>query len=346
MIKIFDLFAGIGGFRHATEKVFYKNNIKAKTIGWSEIDKYCQKTYSSSFDNSQEYFIDDVKKITSPNNNYTNLKNYNSEKKSKFIKQNLPKFDFLCAGFPCQSFSSMGKQKGLDDERGALFFDIAALLHAIKPKYFLLENVKRLLTIDNKKTFKLIISVLQSEGYDVSWWVLDSKDYGVPQTRRRVFIYGSLKKDKLSFPIDPPKISKKILTTKSILEKKVDKKYILSKKILKTILKHGSGGYYSKSEIDLEIARPLTRTMVKMHRVNQDNYYSNKFLFGEKKLKWIRKLTPLEALRLQGFPDKIYYKAKGASLSDAQMYMQAGNSVTVNVVKAILDHLIKHDWFK
>jgi len=346
MIKIFDLFAGIGGFRHATEKVFYKNNIKAKTIGWSEIDKYCQKTYSSSFDNSQEYFIDDVKKITSPNNNYTNLKNYNSEKKSKFIQQNLPKFDFLCAGFPCQSFSSMGKQKGLDDERGALFFDIAALLHAIRPKYFLLENVKRLLTIDNKKTFKLIISVLQSEGYDVSWWVLDSKDYGVPQTRRRVFIYGSLKKDKLSFPIDPPKISKKILTTKSILEKKVDEKYILSKKILKTILKHGSGGYYSKSEIDLEIARPLTRTMVKMHRANQDNYYSNKFLLGEKKLKWIRKLTPLEALRLQGFPDKIYYKAKGASLSDAQMYMQAGNSVTVNVVKAILDHLIKHDWFK
>ena len=111
-------------------------------------------------------------------------------------------------------------------------------------------------------------------------------------------------------------------------------------------MKHGSGGYYSKSEIDLEIARPLTRTMVKMHRANQDNYYSNKFLFGEKKLKWIRKLTPLEALRLQGFPDKIYYKAKGASLSDAQMYMQAGNSVTVNVVKAILDHLIKHDWFK
>ena len=123
-------------------------------------------------------------------------------------------------------------------------------------------------------------------------------------------------------------------------------KYILSKKILKTILKHGSGGYYSKSEIDLEIARPLTRTMVKMHRANQDNYYSNKFLLGEKKLKWIRKLTPLEALRLQGFSDKIYYRAKDASLSDAQMYMQAGNSVTVNVVKAILDHLIKHDWFK
>ena len=103
----------------------------------------------------------------------------------------------------------MGQQKGLDDERGALFFDIALILHSIKPKYFLLENVKRLLTIDNKKTFKLIVSILQSEGYDVSWWVLDSKDYGIPQTRRRIFIYGSLKKEKQSFPIDPPKISKK-----------------------------------------------------------------------------------------------------------------------------------------
>ena len=121
---------------------------------------------------------------------------------------------------------------------------------------------------------------------------------------------------------------------------------MLSEKILKTILKHGTGGYYSKSEIDLEIARPLTRTMVKMHRANQDNYYSNKFILGEKKLKWIRKLTPLEALRLQGFTDKMYYKTKNASLSDAQMYMQAGNSVTVNVVEAILSHLIKHSWFK
>ena len=149
-----------------------------------------------------------------------------------------------------------------------------------------------------------------------------------------------------NFPIDPPKISKKVLTTKSILEKKVDSKYILSKKILKTILKDGTGGYYSKSEIDLEIARPLTRTMVKMHRAHQDNYYSNKFINDEKKLNWIRKLTPLEALRLQGFPDQFYHKAKKNNISDTQLYMQAGNSVTVNVVEAILDHLIKHNWFK
>ena len=105
----------------------------------------------------------------------------------------------------------MGKQKGLADDRGALFFDIAAILHAIKPKYFILENVKRLLTIDNKITFKTIVSILQKENYDVSWWLLDSKDYGVPQTRRRVFIYGSLKKNNSNFPIDPPKFQEKLL---------------------------------------------------------------------------------------------------------------------------------------
>ena len=86
--------------------------------------------------------------------------------------------------------------------------------------------------------------------------------------------------------------------------------------------------------------------MVKMHRAHQDNYYSNKFINDEKKLKWIRKLTPLEALRLQGFPDQFYHKAKKNNISDTQLYMQAGNSVTVNVVEAILNHLIKHNWFK
>jgi len=346
MLRSFDLFAGIGGFRIAFENVFKRNKIAFKTVGWSEIDKYCQKTYSSNFNTSEDFFVDDIKKITAFDKKYCNKINYNSKIKSHHIKKKLPKFDLLMAGFPCQSFSSMGKESGLKDERGALFFDIASILHSIKPKYFLLENVKRLLTIDNKKTFKTIITTLQNEGYDVNWWLLDSKNYGVPQTRRRVFIFGSLKNLKMKFPLDVPKIYKKILTTKSILEKKVDEKYILSKKILKTILKHGTGGYYHKSEINLEIARPLTRTMVKMHRAHQDNYFSNQYIHNEKKLKWIRKLTPLEALRLQGFPDIFFKKAYNAKVSDTQIYMQAGNSVTVKVIESIFKHLIKDGWFK
>ena len=171
-----------------------KKKIKNETVGWSEIDKYCQKTYSLNFNVKNNFFVDDIKKITADDKFFCNSSNYNSKKKSLLIKKKLPYFDLLFAGFPCQSFSSMGKQKGLEDERGALFFDIAAILHSIKPKYFILENVKRLLTIDNKTTFKKIISIIENENYDVSWWVLDSKDYGVPQTRRRIFIYGSQKK--------------------------------------------------------------------------------------------------------------------------------------------------------
>ena len=121
MIKTFDLFAGIGGFRIASELAFKKNRIKNKSVGWSEIDKYCQLTYGSNFDINNKYFVDDIKKITAQKNNFCNQTNYNSLKKKKFIKDNFNNFDLLFAGFPCQSFSSMGKQKGLADERGALF---------------------------------------------------------------------------------------------------------------------------------------------------------------------------------------------------------------------------------
>jgi len=342
-MKAFDLFSGIGGFRYAFESIFKSK--KDKTIGWCEIDTYCQKTYSANFNIKNDFFIKDIKEITSPKNDFCNKNNFNSKYKSLNIKKKIPKFDILFAGFPCQSFSSMGNQKGIKDDRGLLFYDILALLNSLKPNYFILENVKRLLTIDSKKTFKMMLELINFIGYDVSWWLLDSKDYGVPQTRRRVYIYGVLKKLKKKIPLDnPPKLFLK-KTTKDILDKNVDKKYFLSKKILKTILKNGTGGYYSKSEIDLDIARPLTRTMVKMHRANQDNYYSNKFVNSEDKLKWIRKLTPKEALRLQGFNDKFYYNARCVGISDTQLYMQAGNSVTVNVIKNILKHLIKNEWF-
>lgn len=342
-MKVFDLFAGIGGFRYAYEDVFKKKNYT--TVGWSEIDRYCQKTYSANYNIKDSFFIDDIKKITSPDNDYCTGLNYNSKKKILNIKKKIKKFDILFAGFPCQSFSSMGNQKGINDERGLLFYDILAILNAIKPKYFILENVKRLLTIDSKKTFEMMVKSLNLTGYDVSWWMLDSKDYGVPQTRRRLYIYGCLKKLKKILQLAPPPQVRLNKSTLDILHKDVDKKYYLSKKILKTILKHGTGGYYSKSEIDLKIARPLTRTMVKMHRANQDNYYSNKFIKGEKKLKWVRKLTPQEALKLQGFSDRFYYNAKAEMISDSQLYMQAGNAVTVDVMKCILKHLKNNGWF-
>ncbi len=332
MIKTFDLFSGIGGFRVAAETTFNKFNIKNKCVGWSEIDKYCQITYRANFNVENEFFIDDIKKISQ-------LSNLN-------IRKKLPKFDLLFAGFPCQSFSSMGNQKSLKDDRGSLFNDIVNILNAIKPNYFILENVRRILTIDNKNTIKQIINELQKVGYRINYIVLDSKDYGIPQTRRRVFFYGFHKNLRKSMPLLEPPKKKLKKSTLDILDKHVDIKYHLSEKILKTIMKDGTGGYKHKSEIDLEIARPLTKTMVKMHRAHQDNYFSNKFILGDKKQKWVRKLTPVEAFRLQGFKDRFVKNARNAGVSDTQLYMQAGNSVTINTVSAMIEHLVKDGWFK
>lgn len=345
MIKVFDLFAGVGGFRAGAEKVFKKNKLDFEFMGWSEIDKYCQLTYKANFKTNNEFFVNDIKKITSYKKVDCNINNFTNPNRSKQIKKHIPKFDLLFAGFPCQSFSKMGNQDSLNDERGALFFDIAAILYSIKPKYFILENVNRILTIDNKKTIETIMQTLEKLGYKADLFKIDSKDYGVPQTRRRVFIYGCKRNLNIKIGLPNPKKIKSVKTTKDILLKEVNPKYILSKKILKTILSHGTGGYYQKSEIDLLIARPLTKTMVKMHRAHQDNYYSNIFILGEKKQKWIRRLTPLEAFRLQGFNDSFVKKAYSAGLSDTQLYMQAGNAVTVKVVESILISLLDNKWF-
>ena len=345
MIKIFDLFAGVGGFRLAAEKAFKKNGIKSDFIGWCELDKYCQVTYKSNFQTQKEFFIDDIKKITTPRKTDCNQKNYADILRSRFIQNQLPTFDLLFAGFPCQSFSTMGNGQSLKDSRGALFFDIAAILSSIKPKYFVLENVRRILSIDNKKTIKTITKILDSIGYYVDILILDSKDYGVPQTRRRAFIYGYKKSLKVKFPLAPPPTRTLKKTTRDLLNKNADFKYHLSDKILKTILSYGTGGYSKKPEIDLEIARPITKTMFKMHRASQDNYFSNQFVLGDRQRKWIRKLTPTEAFRLQGFPDRFVENARQQDISDAQLYRQAGNAVTVNTVEALLNSLIEQNWF-
>ena len=345
MTKIFDLFAGVGGFRLAAEQAFRKNKIRSEFVGWCELDKFCQITYKSNFQTQKEFFIDNIKKITSPRKTDCNQKNYAGILRSRFIQNQLPNFDLLFAGFPCQSFSRMGNEKSFKDSRGALFFDIAAILSSIQPKYFILENVKRILSIDNKKTIKTITKILDSIGYYVDILILDSKDYGVPQTRRRAFIYGYQKGLKVKFPLAPPPIRTLKKTTRDLLDNNADIKYHLSDKILKTILSDGTGGFYQKSEIDLEIARPLTKTMHKMHRANQDNYFSNQFILGDRQRKWIRKLTPTEAFRLQGFPDRFVENARQRDVSDAQLYRQAGNAVTVNTVEALLNSLIEQNWF-
>ena len=231
----------------------------------------------------------------------------------------------LIGGFPCQPFSMMGQQKGFEDTRGTLFFRIAEIVNdkiekGKKPKAIILENVRSLRTHNNGKTYKEIHRVLQDVlGYKVFCEILNSADYGVPQTRNRTYIVCF---DNQAAEYEFPMKQELNKTLQDLLEHDVDNKYFLSDKILPTILSDGTGGYKAKSEIDLKIARPLCATMAKMHRACQDNYVTQK---GR-----VRRLTPRECARLQGFEDSFEIP-----VSDCQAYKQFGNAVTVNVSKAV-----------
>lgn len=166
-IKFFDMFAGIGGFRSGLEAIG-----GFECVGYCEIDKYAKQAYEAMYDTGGELYFDDARKI---------------------VPEQLPDFDLLVGGFPCQSFSIAGARKGFDDTRGTLFFEIARIAAVKKPKYIYMENVPGLLNHDSGKTFETILHTLDELGYDVCWQVLNSKNFGVPQSRNRVFIIGYLR---------------------------------------------------------------------------------------------------------------------------------------------------------
>lgn len=335
-----ELFAGIGGFRTAINRAVKSAGARAECVGFSEIDPHATKTYKANFKiPNSEMEIGDI----------TNL-----DSRHKIRK--LPNFDALFAGFPCQPFSLMGTKGGFNDTRGTLFFQIVNILSLKTPDFFVLENVRGLKTHDGGKTYRRIIQILTDElGYNVRAEILNTADFGVPQLRRRLYFIGvknkSMFRDLQNVDFTNTKKSRKYQTAWHVLENKVDEKYYLSDRMINTILKHGSGNYWSKSEINRILARPLTASMHKMHRANQDNYYSDDFINGRfdgekvvlaKKGKGqIRKITPLEAFRLQGFNDSFVKNAQKAGVSDTQLYRQAGNAVTVDVAEAVLGALLK-----
>jgi DNA (cytosine-5)-methyltransferase 1 len=271
----------------------------------------------------------------------------------------------------------MGAKKGFSDNRGNVFYSIIDILRIKQPKYVLLENVKNLRNHDAGNTILEIYRSLQEDaGYVVFDDIFNTVDFGLPQTRRRLFIFAvrkdlSAKGEEINFSSSRVKgiFSKSINSTSlkkyesvldGILEDKVDEKYYLSERIKPTILANGSKNFKSKSEINQLIARPLTATMVKMHRACQDNYYSDNFLDctnpedylnnkipKEEEVKHkIRKLTPLEAFRLQGFEDEFCKNAQLAGVSNHQLYKQAGNAVSVNTVYLILYYLFNKSIIK
>lgn len=199
MLKIADLFAGIGGIRLGFERAFGK----IQCVFSSEIDKFAVQTYSENFG---EIPSGDITKIPS---------------------EKIPDFDVLLAGFPCQPFSSAGLKKGFLDERGGMFFEVVRILKEKKPSAFLLENVKNLKTHNNGKTFDTMIKTLKNLGYDVYFEILRARDFGLPQNRERIYIVGFNFKTSFSFSKKPD------IKTKlgDILEKNVDEKYTISDKL-------------------------------------------------------------------------------------------------------------------
>lgn len=302
-LKVVSLFCGCGGLDMGFAKAGFD-------IVWSnDLDKFAVQTYNENFEHKALCCdINDVDLNT------------------------IPIHDVLIGGFPCQPFSMMGKEMGFEDRRGMLFFRFIDIIENQKergntPKVIVLENVRRLMTHDNGNTFKKIKETLNDAGYTVIPQLINSADFGVPQTRRRYFLV-CFADEKNAEKYCQPQPVELDLTLQDLLEHNVDDKYFLSEKIKKTILSTGSGNYYSKPVTDLEIARPLTATMAKMHRASQDNYVTQK--------KKLRRLTPRECARLQGFSDDFKIP-----VSDCQAYKQFGNAVTVNVSEAIAESVLK-----
>lgn len=261
-------------------------------VGYSEIDRYAIATYERNFPDAKNY--GDITKINTAE---------------------LPDFDLLVGGFPCQAFSVAGKRAGFEDTRGTLIFDVVRILRDKRPRYFVLENVKGLLSHDSGKTFSHILEILTDSGYDVSWSVHNSKNYGVPQNRERIYLIGNLRGERRPqvFPLG-------ISTNK-------DNKGV------------AASGITSRPEY-LEGIRHLKWSMTDISntlRSSGQTDTATTYINNSR----IRRLTPTECLRLQGFPDDWFEGAEvnGKPISDSQRYKCCGNAVTVNVVEHVVSEM-------
>lgn len=384
-MKFIDLFAGIGGFRLGMESAGHE------CVAFCEIDKFARASYKAIHDTEGEIELHDITTVTDDE------------------IRNIGHVDVICGGFPCQAFSIAGHRRGFEDTRGTLFFEIARFAAILKPKYLFLENVKGLLNHDKGNTFEVILSALDELGYDVEWQVLNSKDFGVPQNRERVFIIGHLRgqRGQKIFPIggENEKSSAErlginilgntknpngtaqgtrdivhdpggIVETPTATDYKGPKQVAIPNEIKKygvlqpnfnqsgvvyetdgispTIRTMQGGGLEPKIRVREATKQGYAETTVgdsvnlshpssKTRRGRVGEGIANTLVTGDSQGVVtsnfrIRKLTPRECWRLQGFPDWAFDKAQEVN-SNSQLYKQAGNSVTVNVIKEIARYL-------
>lgn len=366
-IKIATLFSGIGAIEYA----FKRLKLNTEIVFASDIDKFAKESYFNNYDIDESRWYDDVHDV--------NGKKYKG------------KIDLLVGGSPCQSFSMVGKRKGLKDTRGTLFYEFARIVKESQPKVFIFENVKGLINHDKGNTFETIKATFNELGYKYFYQVLNAKNYGMPQHRERIFVIG-FKDNSIEFEFPEPidleykmqdfledytdskyylkEKGVKFVTSSKNRNKRytqingeialcqkanqqfnwhgdfvfensinqefdefifdvnqVEEKYYLSEKVRDYVLASGTKNFKTSIKTDLEVARPLLQSMHKMHRAGVDNYVTHDK--GR-----IRKLTPKECLRLMGFRDDF-----NQVVSDTQMYRQAGNSIVVDVLIAILKQM-------
>jgi len=319
--KFIDLFAGIGGFRIAMQ------SLGGKCVFTSEWDQQAKKTYEANFG---EVPFGDITK----------------EETKKFIPDG---FDVLCAGFPCQAFSIAGKRGGFEDTRGTLFFDVAEIIKRKQPKAIFLENVKGLFNHDKGKTLKTILNVLREDlGYFVpDPQVLNAKDFGVPQNRERIFIVG-FRADLGIGSFEYPKPTNQNATFEEVKEENpVSVKYYLSNTYLNTLVNHkkrheskGNGFGYEiipdDGTANAVVCGGMGRERNLVYDDRIEDFTPVTHIKGEVNRHGIRKMTPREWARLQGFPDNFIIP-----VADASAYKQFGNSVAVPAIKATANEIIK-----
>lgn len=319
--KFIDLFAGIGGFRLAMQ------NLDGKCVFTSEWDKEAKRTYKVNF--GERPFGDITKEET-----------------KAFIPDG---FDLLCAGFPCQAFSIAGKRGGFEDTRGTLFFDVAEIIKRKQPKAIFLENVKGLRNHNGGKTLATILNVLRNDlGYYVPEpEIINAKDFGVPQNRERIYIVG-FRNDLGIESFEYPKPTNKKITFSDIKEKEVPPtKYFLSTQYVQTLINHkarheekGNGFGYAIIQDDA-ISNAIVvggmgreRNLVLDHRIT--DFTPTTHIKGTVNREGIRKMTPREWARLQGFPDNYIIP-----VADASAYKQFGNSVAIPAIQATAYEILK-----
>jgi DNA (cytosine-5-)-methyltransferase len=322
MYRSIDLFAGIGGIRLGFDQAF-GNDIK--TVFVSEWDKKAVETYKANFDDK----IDIAGDITEVNEN------------------DIPEHDILLAGFPCQAFSLAGHKKGFEDARGTLFFDVARIIKRHNPKVVFCENVKNLVNHDRGRTFKVIKEILEELGYVVFYKVLNSKNFGVPQNRERIYIV-AFRKDIAPKTFEFPEKTDDTKVIKDIVEEhEVSPKYYLSTAYLESLKKHkerhaskGNGFGYEIRSTDSVAGAIVCGGMGRERNLIIDNRLTNftpvTHIKGEINREFVRKMTPREWARLQGFPNDFKFV-----VADTHLYKQFGNSVTVPVIRAIAEKIKK-----